>query len=88
LCSKSVVSHKYAFDFCDWLRNERAPPPLADQCFLEHKAAQSSIVWGKVDEFSKTPRSHLKLLGASRVSKQVPYIGIAKSVATIQNLAG
>jgi hypothetical protein len=40
---KSDISDKHAFDFWDWLSNERAPPPLADKCFLEHKAAQSSI---------------------------------------------
>jgi len=66
-CSKSDVSDKCAFDVGDWLSNERAPPSLADQCCLEHRAAQSSTVWGRVDEFSKKPRSHLKILGASRV---------------------
>jgi hypothetical protein len=70
LCSKSDVSDKYDIDFSDWLSKERASPPLADQCFLEHRATQSSIVWGRDDEFSKKPRSHplLKILGARRVS--------------------
>lgn len=66
LCYKSDVSDKCAFDFCDWLSKERCSPPLSDQCFLEHRV-QSSIVLAGVDEFYKKPRSHLKILCASRV---------------------